>query len=224
MQCYCAACDAMPWQVAPPGAANANDVDTIRYASPISGYPTTVPCSRHVTTSRPREKRRRYSQGSWSFTGPQLKAGWMAAVSSVHQGAVRRRRVRSTAARLTSPLNVVQRPGLAGSDLDCCRNFGGDNNAMGPRGATWISAGSCRSLTRADGRGGGGAGNQTEWTDVYGRFMTVDVADHLTTVIRSSRHSVRLPASSVCACLVLVRRFWLRLNATCVRTAVCDLR
>jgi len=35
-------CDGMTIRtVAPPGVAIANDVDTIRYASPISGYPRT---------------------------------------------------------------------------------------------------------------------------------------------------------------------------------------
>jgi len=135
--------------VAPSSADTANDVDTIRYASPICWYPRTLRAAvtdASVTAARPvtnADGQSRYSRGTWTVDGPQLKAGWMAGVDSAHaqthQGVVRRQRVRSTG-WLVAGLHHPWTTGLVAAST--C--FGGDNNAMGPRGAR-----GCRQLAVA---------------------------------------------------------------------------
>ena len=211
--------------VAPPGAATADDVDTIRYASPISGYPRTVPCSHQGTAACPLPwKMLTASRGTVEGLGRgraragRLTAGWIAVVGrrrpKTHQGAVHGQRVRSTCwASQRHPWTSLNDPAAVAIIMRWAPEVlrGYRRSAVGRR--LQLQCGGGNQTKRTNGR-----------TDVYGRSMTVDVAGPFNDVHSFSGwfgHSVG--EAVLCACIVVVSRCWLWLHlANTTRTTVCS--
>ena len=108
-QCYYAACNVMRCHamtvrsVAPPSAAISNDIDTIRYASPIAGYLYRADVAGCLRDRRPPPVKNANAGNRQRAAAKDGMDGIGRQRPRAHQGAVRRRRVRSTCC----PANVT---------------------------------------------------------------------------------------------------------------------